>query len=260
MTLDDAGLSRVALGLLSAAGAILAVSATVWIFVFDRRTQTEVDALNRVRTSGEALYDFLSPDTGVAGNYIRGLASYVDFARLIAAVSYPFSTDSVPDYITWRARTMEIIETSTNVNKMVDAAGQQILEGGQPTNLDRDIFRFHLRFQGLMFDLDLAIQHLDWAKGVRKAGVFWVGLALGLTLVVFLGSLILVLAAEIETATGFSDDWNSYWATLLTVSTCIMCGSLVWAFHVNEMSREKWIENRYKKVQREFKKNKSVNA
>ena len=171
MTLSDAGLSSFATGLLSASGAIFAVSTTIWIFVFDRRSQDQGNALKQVQQSSSNLYDFLVVNSTTSGNYVVSLASYNDFARIISQIYEPHSVTSVPDYISWRRDTSEIIEKSQEFGREIQAAILKIQSGESSVDIDMNKYNFHNKFVGFMHGLDLAIQELDWVIEVRKSGV-----------------------------------------------------------------------------------------
>ena len=99
MTLGDAGLSNFATGLLSASGVILAISATIWIFIFDQRSRLEAEAIEKIQTNAKDLLDFLSSNRASPGNYIGSLQSYENFVLTLARVIDPNLPKGIPDFI-----------------------------------------------------------------------------------------------------------------------------------------------------------------
>lgn len=260
MILDDAGLSRIALGLLSAAGAILAVSAAIWIFVFDRRIQDQNDAMQRAGVNARAMGDFLLLQIHSPANYVVGLGQWRGFVKMTASMMAPNSAEHIPDFISWRTNTSEIRQKSLEVGAAIRSAPLRIGDDSDPADRVPQRSDFHTAFMGLMYDMDLSVRDMDWAKGIRKEGVHYVKLALGVTIVVFVGSLILALAAEIKTSTGVNDDLNLFFSLMLIVGVVATSYYLFRAFQANSMSREQWIDSRIKKHKKELQKNNSLNV
>jgi len=239
MILDDESLGRFAVGGASATGVFLAVSTAMWIFLFDRRGHDEKEALLQVKATARALYRFLLINKNQTGNYLETLRSFRQFADIISAISNSFSVEAIPGFISWRAATAEILQV---VSKFVDEL-DQVARGTLPqTVLDTEQHEFHTELVDLMFQVDLSIQELDWATGIRRKGKKIVESLLGIFVLLLVASLAIALAANIEFGMGIDDDINVYWGALLVIGSICMLFYLVKAFNINKKSRSQWIE------------------
>jgi hypothetical protein len=243
LILHDASLGNFALTIAASTGAFLAVAATIWIFLFDRRAHDEFEAVLRVRTASEVVYRVLEANAASKGNYLRTLPAYPDFVKVVSAMNAPYSADAIPNYLEWRERTATITAASVNEGRELEAAIVKAQKGEQ-VPLDPDKRRFNSAFVGPMFELDLSVQDLDWASGTRGQGVRYAGIALGLAIFLEVASLAVGLVAVTETAQGVSDDWNLLFASMLLINVGLLLFYLMRTFKVNKLSRPEWIKSR----------------
>ncbi len=250
MVLDDAGLTRFALGVATAAAAFLAVSVAVLTFLFDRRKQEEVEAFSQVRRNADQFYSFLVQNVGSNGNYIVDLDSYLDFALLISQLSIVFSSDYVPGYISWRQQTSRVTLRSVQVGQEVQIWNEQALKGEFPDNFDQDKFQFHRDFGNNMQKVDEAIQELDWAAGTRRAGVRTATVLVASTGILLLAGLLVALLAAVNNGGGLSDKINFYVGLVLLALALWAFATLMQFFRIIAVPRNEWIDRKVKQLRK----------
>ena len=140
--LDDAGLGRFALGIVPVAGVLLAVLASLLVFILSRLGSDECDVVDIVRSAANRIYQLILTQASVSQKYFESLETYNSFEEAVLRLTFVESTNLVPDYISWRTRVAELISTAPARNAVMGS-------------MDDKQRQFHATFMDSFFDLGI---------------------------------------------------------------------------------------------------------
>lgn len=208
------------MGVAPVAGVMLAVLVSILVFQLARISAAERESITQVRTAADKLYELLRSNIPLFFTYFEGVNDFEGFRHRITLLSRLHSVERVPDYITWRTHTAEILMLSVrNADRFNQA--EDISEGED---------RFHTDFVDLMSELDAGIQHNHASVIVPRRVAGLVKVAVSLTSFLLLISISTALAAELRYGEGIPDYWNLALAALsisLIMFLVILLGALV---------------------------------
>ena len=129
--IDDAELSRFALGVAPVAGVILAVLASIFLFILNRRWSEEMNAVSQVRGHMENLSNLFVAEVRKARLYFAE-EEYDEFTGYISWLRAIDSFENLPDHFDWRDK---IKTVQASIVSRLDAdrelGMEQLLQNGR---------------------------------------------------------------------------------------------------------------------------------
>ncbi len=237
MIIDDLALSRFALGVASASGVLLAVFASLFVFLIHRWASDMGDALGMIKASANEIYQTVFRSHSVAERYFDDAPSYAAVLKSIVRLTHARAIEDVPDFIEWRTSTSEIIRVVSDYISNLPRIGDST---SSSPGIDESLQEFHTSFTGQMFKLDDAIQLSDWTRiqRVMAQRTSFITILTGLTLVT---SLMVSLSAEMEITSTLPDSWNLVPASLLLFIMLLIVVSLVLLTRFAWTTRQEWV-------------------
>jgi len=233
--LSDAHLGQFSLGVLAAAGVLLAVLISMLVFLLNRIANDELVAIERVSTAASDMTAHWHPENVQANRIFAGVTSATEVRLSIVSLQAIAVFSQIPPWDEWRTR----LEAVT-----IRVVGLVKHYGSTPNlnQQERQDKTFLDGFSRWMFRLDQAIQFAYTAVILPKRHAKWMSRSIKMAVVVVVVSIVTSLLALAQSGgDGTGDGWNIWIAFGLAI-VMVLEVAFLWVFvHIIGSDNEKRI-------------------